>query len=1037
MAKFSFYLSNLLVESLFNKIPMSVDRFLKKLLVLVILLSLRIGVTPAISQDLVIDSLKSEVKTLPDDKPKITALIRLAIIYKHKRDTSGVIYAKRALQLSRQLSHDAGMGDAFSQMASFAKLSQDYSRALQFFDSAIHYFRITERKGSWGDVLNQKGILFMERQDFAEARQYFDEALALYEQQKDSVQIANVLLNIGIVLVDQGLYSKALEYYFRCLAIDEKLRYTAGIASDYTSIAMIFARQGDMGSAIGYYQKALEISEKANDETSAAFTLTNMGIAYKDVGNLDEALKILEKALRISERINHVLGQASVLHNIGVVHYEKGDLEKALNYFTSSNETALAIQGDRVRQANDLMMARIFLKQKFNDKALTKALNARRIAMKNGMPDEEYEATQLLSEIYEKNDLPEQALGMMKQSIRLKDSLFNLEKARQIAELQTQYETNQKENKIELLSKERALQESELKRRSLLQNVTWGGTGFLILIGFIGFRAYRLRQEQKRVLLDQQLKNEKREAERLQELDEAKSRFFANIAHEFRTPLTLILGPTEQILEENSTEKSKENAYLIYQNADKLLSLTNQLLDLSKLESGMIKLHASRRDFIGFAKGCVHSFESLAEERDITIHFHSAVENMEMDFDAEKFAIILNNLLSNALKFTGPFGEVGIAVTVHEEAGEGSRIRVEVSDTGMGIPEEKIPYIFDRFYQVDDSYTRKTQGTGIGLALAKELVELHGGVISVASKIGEGTCFTLTLPQKQKITTDASDIISEEDKREWFENVVDRKVLSPDASAIERERTEAPVVLVVEDNREVRRFIVDILINFYVVIEAENGKKGLEASIEQVPDLIVSDVMMPEMNGYEFCRAVKEDERTSHIPVIMLTAKAGIDSKLEGLSTGVDDYLAKPFNARELLARIKNLITIRQKLHQKYGNTRDTSLFAKKEHIFLVRMKAAIEENIDREEFSVEDLGKALAMSRTQVHRKLKALTNQSTSQFVRQFKLEKALELLKTREFNVSEVAYKVGFNSATYFSTCFTEQFGYPPSELIGIKG
>jgi DNA-binding response OmpR family regulator len=236
----------------------------------------------------------------------------------------------------------------------------------------------------------------------------------------------------------------------------------------------------------------------------------------------------------------------------------------------------------------------------------------------------------------------------------------------------------------------------------------------------------------------------------------------------------------------------------------------------------------------------------------------------------------------------------------------------------------------------------------------------------------------------------------------------------------------------VEDNPDVRKFIVSILGSYYQVIESINGKKGLEKALEIVPDLVISDVMMPEMDGYDFCRQLKNDDRISHIPVIMLTAKAGLESKMEGLDTGADDYLAKPFNARELMARIKNLIKNRKRLQEKFSHSNDSNVFEKKENSFISRLKEVIEENIDKEEFNMDDLGKALAMSRTQVHRKLKALTNLSTSQFIRQYKLKKALEILKTGDLNVSEVAYHLGFNTPNYFSTCFTEHFGYPPSEV-----
>src|SRR5690606_23414936 len=426
--------------------------------------------------------------------------------------------------------------------------------------------------------------------------------------------------------------------------------------------------------------------------------------------------------------------------------------------------------------------------------------------------------------------------------------------------------------------------------------------------------------------------------------DEAKSRFFANIAHEFRTPLTLILGPSEQILEEYPDARLKESMALIRKNAGNLLELTNQMLDLSKLESGMIRLRPERKDFIRFAQGCVFAFASLAEENDIQLSFDSNLTNPVIDFDPDKCSIIFNNLLSNALKFTPPFGEVAVTVK-HAPGTTPSMVEVAVADTGIGIQQEQVPYIFDRFYQVDDSYTRKTQGTGIGLALTKELIELHGGEVEVSSTPGKGTCFTFTLPVRQEgveeihLESNAETPGKTSPNAECIENQTASHSLTPASTQHSRENLPEHTVLIGEDNAEVRKFIVDVIGNFYHTLEAENGQVGFDIASEYVPDLIISDVMMPEMDGYTLCKQIRESEGTSHIPLIMLTAKAGIDSKIQGLDRGTDDYLAEPFNARELLARIKILIELRKRLQLKYKQTNDASLFAQKEDAFITKLK--------------------------------------------------------------------------------------------------
>ena len=979
------------------------------------------------------DSLKLVIRQLPEDRQKVKAMLRLADILLGEADSAGISLARQAIKLSRELSYHAGIGTAYDYLGRFANTNHRYDEAIQLYDSAVRYFKIEDDASNIGMLLNQMGIMKMQLNEYEAARSYYEESLEAYTLAGDSIRMANEYLNIGITYEIQGFHSVALEYYFKCLKIDEQVGNEAGIPSDYMSIALILKRQNDFPSAIKYYKQALELSQKLDDKFTTGSIYTNLGVIYKDEGNYDLALETQHKALEIFEEMDNRRGLLAARHNMAVVYYKMGDLEKAMHHLEIAMELEKPLNNDYVEQVNYILLARIYSDRGRHDDAIGVLQNVIRKTAEIGLLTEQNEAVDLLGEVYEANHQPALALEMMHRSGQLKDSIFNLEKSKQIQELQTIYETTQKEKEIELLSKERALQESEIKRKSLQQNMTLATVGLLFLIGFVSFRSYTLRQKQKRLLLDQQLKNEKLEAERLQELDEAKSRFFANIAHEFRTPLTLILGPAEQIIENNHDPRSSENAQLIRQNADKLLSLTNQLLDLSKLESGMIRLYPVRNDFVAFAKGCAYAFESLAEEKDIEIVFHSDSESILMDFDPEKASIIINNLVSNAIKFTGPFGKVH--VTIRDLSGEGPEpaLEIKVSDTGIGIPEKQLPLIFERFYQVDDSMTRKTQGTGIGLALAKELVELHRGSISVSSVAGKGTTFTIYMPINHELaeTTDLKEKTLPANGNTWAEVAEDNNDLSESALGNRKER-DSQTILVVEDNPEVRRFIINILRNYYRTIEAANGVEGLAKTIEEIPDLIISDVMMPEMDGYEFCRSVKEDDRTSHIPVIMLTAKAGLESKMEGLETGVDDYLAKPFNARELLARIKNLIRIRKQLHEKFNATQDPGLFAKKENAFITKLKEVIDENIDKEEFNVVDLGKALAMSRTQVHRKLKALTNLSTSQFIRRYKLEKAVGLLKSGDHNVSEVAYMLGFSTPNYFSTCFAEQYGYPPSEV-----
>ena len=537
--------------------------------------------------------------------------------------------------------------------------------------------------------------------------------------------------------------------------------------------------------------------------------------------------------------------------------------------------------------------------------------------------------------------------------------------------------------------------------------------------------------------LKHQLGLEHEHAEKLGEIDQMKSRFFANISHEFRTPLTLILGPSENIITEAPSENAAKQAGIIKRNANRLLGLINQLLDLSKLEAGKLELKASKSNIVAFIKGITMSFESVAEGKDISLKVVPEKEQIESYFDKEKMTKIMTNLLSNAFKFTPDGGQ--IMVTINES--NHNSVCIKVRDTGVGIPEDKLPKLFDRFYQVDSSHTREHEGTGIGLAFTKELVELHHGTISVDSKFGEWTEFTIGLPVGRQHLKDEE--IVETEKEMTDDIIVDNEECVP--STVEEVNVnkimdeDKNILLVVEDNADVRDYIKDSLGDEFQIEEASNGEQGVRKAEKIIPDLIISDIMMPKMDGNELTRILKKDEKTSHIPIILLTAKSLQESKLEGLEAGADDYLTKPFDTKELQIRIKNLIKIRRKLQNKYGKgdyvptkKEEAKKLSSLEEQFMSKVLEVIEEHISEEEFSIEQFGKEVGMSRVQLHRKLKALSGKSASHYLRSVRLSKARQLIEEQRGNISEIAYSVGFSSPQYFTRCFKEEFGFPPSDL-----
>lgn len=528
------------------------------------------------------------------------------------------------------------------------------------------------------------------------------------------------------------------------------------------------------------------------------------------------------------------------------------------------------------------------------------------------------------------------------------------------------------------------------------------------------------------IYLYQYTRREKEKAERLKEIDEIKSNFYTNITHEFRTPISVILGAVDQI--ESAKHKGlSAMTDKIKQNSKNLLSLVDQMLDLSRLESKAMPVNYVRGDVIAFIRYLAESFEFLARNKKMSFYFDCLTQSYEMDYEPEKLTQILSNLLGNAIKFTPEKGEIHLTVEIDEKE---QNLVFKVSDTGIGIVPDQIEHVFDRFYQAESKGQSTYGGSGLGLYITKELVHLLKGEISIKSEGGSGTTLRLVLP----ITKNAQK--QSEYEQKWMQEFRPEKQEKANSKRSMASADGISSVLIVEDNSDVSEYVCSLLEEKYHLTTAKNGIQGLVEAFRVIPDIIISDIMMPEMDGMEMVKQLKADIRTSHIPVIILTAKADLKSKIEGISTGAEAYLVKPFNKEELFARIAALIQLRKDLHQKYAvpgfdfsrePSRRTS-----EDSFMKRIGDFFNKNIDNEDVAISDICEAMQMSRSQLYRKFKALTNRSVSDYFRSFRLHRAKELLKTTDLNVTQVAFEVGFKDLSHFSKAFANEFGFPPSQL-----
>ena len=559
--------------------------------------------------------------------------------------------------------------------------------------------------------------------------------------------------------------------------------------------------------------------------------------------------------------------------------------------------------------------------------------------------------------------------------------------------------------------------------------LTWyAKLGYVIL--FI-FALYALLRFYKRKLdLESSLEVERKQSLNKQELNEERLRFYTNITHELRTPLTLILGPLEDLLSDATLSPKHANKIsIIHDSATRLLNLINRILEFRKTETQNRKLSVVKGDLGQLVQEVGLRYKELNPNNKVNYHIHIETEDTEIFYDADMITIILDNLMSNAAKYTSE-GDITLSLRSVEE-NQIKYTEISVSDTGHGIDAEALPHIFDRYYQAKSKY--QASGSGIGLALVKGLSELHEGILKVESAVDTGTTFTLRLLTEN---TYPNAIHAQHD--------MEKKPMDAEETTITDTPTENhPIVLVVEDNTDIREYIRSSFTELYEVITAKDGKEGWELAQARIPNIIVSDIMMPVMDGIELCKRIKEDMRTSHIPVILLTAKDSLQDKEEGYASGADSYLTKPFSAKLLHSRINNLLETRKKIASLLALA-DTqpkqesavSSLNKLDNEFLQKITQIIEENLEMEKMDIAFIADKMCMSHSTLYRKIKGLTDMSANEFIRKVKMRKGVELLMSGQYTISEIAYMIGFSSVAYFRQCFKDEYGMSPSDYVKQK-
>ncbi|MCG8331262.1 MAG: tetratricopeptide repeat protein [Chitinophagales bacterium] len=1016
---------------------------------------------------LILDEIYPDVMNTNNASLKTAVLITRGRIYnKRQQLDSALVSFDAAKHISESNNDQSNVVECLIELGYVYSQKNESQEGLKLLKEALVIARTIDDKRLESRTANALGRVYSFLSEFDTSNFYVNIALGIEKELGNTRLVAEIYTNIANNYSRANSLNEAIEYYLLSQEIMRELKDSAGISHTYRNIGATYFFNGKYPEALENLHHSFQAVEGSKHHEHIIISLDYLGEVYMTIEDYENAQLYWEKAMSAWTNVNGEAPNPDLLFKKGRALLLQKSYKEALNVFIETEklkkETGQFITGDlywNIGQAYEMLsnydaallnykeaealsqdLNSIFIKTKslyglgkiyevLNDKeqALTYYTNAYNLAQQGGLKENEMNAAKGLYRIYKSRNNHIRSLQFLEISTGLQDSLYNEKNTRSIARMQANFEFEQEKQELAFA------QEKERREQANIQRRLWTAlalAGFALLIGLFYFRSKQKANVELSKLNAQIIKQK----EKLEVLDKAKSHFFTNISHEFRTPLTIIIGMLDKVHTkpdlwlDKGTKMIKENAY-------GLLNLVNQILDLRKLESNEMKVNMVHGDVVKYLHYIISSYESLAANKDLQIHFLAEREEIFMDYDADKTLRIVSNLLSNSIKFTPAGGDIYFFVD-QKILNEQSTLQFKVQDTGVGIPKASLSKIFNRFYQIDDSTTRKGEGTGIGLALTQELVKLLGGKIQVESGTRKGSVFIVNLPIIKKANVQADD---------HFEIIADAQATEKGIAKKGLENPELvlpafdpsldkPQLLIIEDNPDVQQYLIACLEPEYQLILANNGQSGIQKAIEIIPDIIICDVMMPIKDGFEVCDTLKADERTSHIPIILLTAKADEASLMSGLRKGVDAYLTKPFNEAELLLRLEKLLELRKKLQDHYAKTfynkEEIVSNATPENPFLQKFYALIEKELSNPDLDMNQICRALGMSRSQVFRKLKALTGKPATILIRSYRLQKGKELLAQGDLSVSDVAFDVGFTSLSYFSRAFQEEFGISPS-------
>lgn len=890
----------------------------------------------------------------------------------------------------------------------------DTFRRLKQGDSALHYARIglplaQELQEDSLAIKMHYALGNYENESLTTTLDHLDEAERLAVKYKDWNMLGRTYYSIADKFYSNDDDKNALRYFLKLDSFAEKKQYDKYMwAMAKVSISDILLKAYSEKDTIGftqinrYLEDGLKISDSFNLDVPAAILLEKKANYHRIKGETNEALRYFQAALDTANKSNNYLRQSSIYNGLGNLYAEKGQLDDALAYYLQEIE---AVEKWYVPVHKAVAHYRI---GKFYASLSKPELGVKHLEIAQNILQNEpnvrlrqkYDIEDALATIYENKGHYKKAFEASQKSKELLSEMQHNINEANVTELEKKYQVHKKEQQIELLKIQKDLSEEQKANQR----------NFFLIITFIITSGVAILYVLSR--------NRKKTNRKLKELDKFKTKLFANISHEFRTPLTLILGPIERKLAMDEVSDTEKNELrLIQRNSNRLLELVDQLLDITKLESGNLTLRIAQNDLGVFLQQIVGSFRYKAEEKQLQFSPQiSSIKNAWFDKDVvEK---IVTNLVSNAFKYTPSGGKIVI-----DAKNKDGYLVLTIVNSGTILSEDKLSKIFERFYQEEPH----TEGVGIGLALVKELCTLSHGHVIANTINGEEIQFTVSLPIERSFFKEAEVATNETHatSKNGTHSETDQKLMA--------KKEDKPILLIIDDEADIRKFIASIFEDEYSVKEASNGETGIELAIKLIPDLIISDVMMPILDGIAVCNTLKKNSITSHIPIILLTAKAGDTNEIEGLLTGADDYITKPFNSKKLQVRVEKLIELRRQLQERYTQEFEfdfpSAHTETTEQKFIQELHAIMNENIGDSNFKTEQLCTKMLMSRMQLHRKLKAISGMSTSEFLKLQRVKLASKLLKETDLSISEIGYEVGFSSPSYFNRCFKEVYHCSP--------